>query len=103
MVLIALGGALLSGPLLSSPDYETHCVRGASEKATVMLPEMEGSLAASNRPSTSYAVQKPVPSQRHRLAPEQLRSTSSAVSILFYINKELHSEREPAVVLAKTK
>ena len=82
MVLIALGGALLSGPLLSCPDHEIRCVRGASEKVTVMLPEMEGSLAASNRPSTSYAVQKPVPSQRHRLAPEQLRSTSSAVSII---------------------
>ena len=53
----------------------------------MMLPEMEGSLAASNRPSTSYAVQKPVPSQRHRLAPEQLRSTSSAVSILITSEK----------------
>ena len=88
MVLIALGGALLSGPLLSCPDHESRCVRGAKEKVTTMLPEMEGSLAASSRPSTSYAVQKPVPSQRHRLAPEQLRSASSAVSILNGIRKD---------------
>ena len=87
MVLIALGGALLSGPLLSSPDHEIHCVNRATEKATMMLPEMEGSLAASSRPSTSYAVQKPVPSQRHRLAPEQLSSTSSAVSLMLSIRK----------------
>ena len=57
-----------------------------------MLPEMEGGLAASNRPSTSYAVQKPVSSLRHRLAPEQLRSTSSAVSILISIRKVLLQE-----------
>ena len=103
MVLIALGGALLSGPLLSCPDHEIRCVRGETEKVTMMLPEMEGSLAASSRPSTSYAVQKPVPSQRHRLAPEQLRSTSNAVSILIYIRKDFHCAKEPAVVLVETK
>ena len=67
-----------------------------------MLPEMEGSLAASSRPSTSYAVQKPVPSQRHRLAPEQLRSTSSAVSILIVVSTKFHCKKKPAVVLAET-
>ena len=46
-----------------------------------MLPEMDGSLAAGSRPSTSYGpgLPKPVPSHRHRLSPEQLRSTSSTV------------------------
>ena len=49
-----------------------------------MLPEMEGSLAAGRRPSTTYGpgLQKPVPTHRHRLAPEQLRPTSSAVRAL---------------------
>ena len=51
-----------------------------------MLPEMDGSLAAGSRPSTSYGpgLPKSVPSHRHRLSPEQLRSTSSAVGVLVH-------------------
>ena len=83
--LISAGrAALFSAAHIRFRRTRRSAVWDLRDKRIKMLPEMESSLAASSRPSTSYAtgLPKPVPSHRHRLAPEQLRSVSSTVGAL---------------------
>ena len=77
-------GALATGPHFLSPQEDHRGVRKWQNTVVDMLPEMEGSLAAGSRPSTSYGpgLQMPVATHRHRIAPEQLRSSYSAVRAL---------------------
>ena len=78
--------ALFCSPHLLSP-YKAICSARLKYTQARMLHEMDASLAASSRPSTSYStgLPKPVPSHRHRLAPEQLRSASNTVGVLIYL------------------